>query len=193
MKTKILIASLCFSALSPCFADEVENQIGLGLQAYQNKDYQTSIDELQYAIASIREALNAQNALLMPEAPEGWTASEVTDSSASMAMLGGGTHMSRTYSQGDKSIELNVMSGAMASSLTMLTNPMFISGNPNMKPYRYKQYKGVLETLEYQLKATLGIAGQIMVQINGENTSKEELEAFIALINFSAIQAALLQ
>lgn len=193
MKHLLLPLSLCL-ATTCVQADQVENQINMGLEAYSNKEYQVAIDELQYAIAEIRELLNAENAQLLPEAPEGWNSSAVENNSAGMALMGGGTHMARSYDSGGKSVEVTILTGAMAGSLAMLSNPMFISNNPNMKPYRYQRYKGVQEQNDTQSKITLGIAGQIMIQLSGSGgATQEDLEMILGMMDFPAIQAALLQ
>lgn len=196
MLLKIIGAGALALASIAASADEVEDQIGLGLEAYPNKEFRTAIDDLNYAVAQIREQLDAQNAVLLPEPLAGWTAGEVENASASMAMMGGGTHMSRTYQRGSESIEITVTAGSpmMAAALAMMNNPMLLSSDPSLKPYRYQRIKGMKKHAGDRTEVTLGIAGQIMLQLNADRLSDEAIiEQYLDAIDFDRIREAFLQ
>jgi hypothetical protein len=167
----------------------------LGLEAYQANDYKVAIEELKYAVAQIQEKLNAANNTLLPDPPAGWTASEVENASAGMAMMGGGTHMSRSYQKGEQSVEISIMAGSpmITGGLAMINNPMLLASDPSIKPYRYKRSKGMKQISEGSIEITLALAGQIMVQLSGEGVDEPTLEKFLDGMNFTAIQESLLQ
>mgnify|MGYP000025297832 CR=1 FL=1 len=54
----------------------------------------TAVDELNYAVAQIQQKLNTQNETLLPEPLDGWTAGEVENTSAAMAIMGTDTFAS---------------------------------------------------------------------------------------------------
>ena len=138
-------------------ADEITDQIHSALEAYEQQDYQGAIGDLNYAVAQIQEILNAQNAQLLPEPLEGWTASEVENVGAAMAMLGGGTSMTRRYTRDSEELEINITANSpwIASMMQMMTNPMLMAGNPDLKPYRYKRINGMKETSDGRIDARL--------------------------------------
>lgn len=195
MKLTQSLAALLLLSSSAVFADEVEDQIQLGLEAYQAKDYKIAIDELNYAVAQMQEKLNQENASLLPEALPGWTTGEVENASAAMAMMGGGTNMSREYSKDGQSINLSVTAGSpmMAAALTMINNPMLINSDPSLKPFRFKRHKGMLQQSSGDIEITLAVLGQIMVQATGSNTDLESVEQYLEALDFDKLQSALLQ
>lgn len=196
MLLRIIGAGALALASFGVIADEIEEQIGLGLESYRNKEYRAAIDDLNYAIAQIREQLDSQNAGLLPEPLAGWTAGEVENASAGMAMMGGGTHMSRTYQRGPESVEITVTAGSpmMAAALSMMNNPMLLSSDPSLKPYRYQRIKGMKKQLGERTEVTLGIAGQIMLQLNASQLSDEGvIEQYLDAVNFDRLREAFVQ
>ncbi len=192
---KVVMGVVLMVSIGGAMADAVEDQIGMGLEAYQAKDYKVAIDELNYAVAQIQEKLNAANNTLLPDAPDGWSASEVENASAGMAMMGGGAHMSRSYQRGEQSVEISIMAGSpmITGGLAMINNPMLLASDPSIKPYRYKRNKGMKQTSDGAIEVTLAVAGQIMVQLSGSGVDDATLEKFLDAMDFDAIQESLLQ
>ncbi|MDM3871128.1 hypothetical protein QSV34_07125 [Porticoccus sp. W117] len=195
MKTTLpLIAALLLA--SPAFADKVTEQIELGIEAYNDKDYQAAIDELQYAISQIQSKLDKDNAQLLPEPLEGWKAEDVEHNNAAMAMMGGGTHMSKRYRKGRESVEISISANSpMVTGLgAMINNPMLLRSDPNAEPFRYQRNKGIKRKERNSVEITLMLAGQILLQVKGQNLSDEAvLEEFLAAMDLKAIKLALLQ
>lgn len=192
---KVVMGVVLMVSIGGAMADAVEDQIGMGLEAYQAKDYKVAIDELNYAVAQIQEKLNAANNTLLPDAPDGWSASEVENASAGMAMMGGGAHMSRSYQRGEQLVEISIMAGSpmITGGLAMINNPMLLASDPSIKPYRYKRNKGMKQTSDGAIEVTLAVAGQIMVQLSGSGVDDATLEKFLDAMDFDAIQESLLQ
>jgi hypothetical protein len=180
----------------PAAADEVTDQIQSALEAYEQQDLQGAISDLNYAVAQIQEMVNTQNAQLLPEPLEGWTASEVENAGAAMSMLGGGTNMTRRYQHDGESVEINIVANSpwVMSMMQMMGNPMLMASNPNLKPYRYKRLKGMKDTSDGRTEVTLSVVGQIMVKVTGQNLADEAvIEQYLDAIDFEKIQTALLQ
>lgn len=194
MKMRVLACSLLLALSGPALADEVEEQFSLALEAYKDKDYKAAIEEINYALAQIQEKLNQENARLLPEALAGWTASEVENASAGLAMMGGGTNMSRSYSRGQERVEITVTAGSpmVAGFLGMINNPMLLANDPSTKAYRYKRIKGMKKDTGNGMEITLSVAGQIMVQINGRGVDEQVIEQYLDAIDFKKLEAAFL-
>jgi hypothetical protein len=179
-------------------ADEIEEQIDLGREAYRSQDYKVAIDELNYAVAQIQELLNAQNANLLPEPLDGWTASEVENNSGAMGMavLGGGTLMSREYQRDNQRVSIMLTAGSpmMSAMLTMMNNPMLMASDPTMKPYRFKRIKGMKQTSESEVEVTLALAGQVLIQVGARGGDDNDAAAtsYLEALDFDRIEAALL-
>ena len=195
MNMRYMILGLLLVSPISVSADEVEDQIRQGLQAYQSQDYRAAVDELNYAIAYIQEKLNSKNSKLLPEPLKGWTASEIENASGAMSMMGMGSHMSRSYQHGNERIEISITAGSpmVAGALAMINNPMMLSGNPNMKPFRYHHIKGIKEVSGQRIEITLAIAGQIMIQLSGSNTGEAVIKQYLDAMNFDAIKKSFLQ
>ncbi len=194
MLRNALLATLLGVVSLGAAADEIEDQIRLGLESYQNKDYRAALDDLNYAVAQIQEKMTAQNVTLLPEPLDGWTASEV-ESSAGMAMMGGGTTMSRSYQRDSESVEITITAGSpmIAAALSMINNPMLLGTSPDLKPYRYQRIKGMKQVSDGRIEITLALAGQIMIQVNASNLADEEtVTRYLDAMDFERIQGALL-
>ncbi|MGB5614629.1 MAG: hypothetical protein WBM71_15885 [Sedimenticolaceae bacterium] len=195
MLRRLLIGILLTTSISAT-ADEVEDQINLALDSYRSKNYKAAVDDLNYAVAQIQEKLNSTNATLLPEPLDGWTATEVENNSAGMAMLGGGTQMSRSYQRGSESLEISIIAGSpmVAGLLMMINNPMLLSSSPDMKPYRHKRIKGMQQVSGNRVETTLALAGQIMVQVDATNLADPAvIEQYLEAMDFDQIQSAFLQ
>ncbi|MGB5451860.1 MAG: hypothetical protein WBM59_04260 [Sedimenticolaceae bacterium] len=195
MLRRLLIGILLTTSISAT-ADEVEDQINLALDSYRSKNYKAAVDDLNYAVAQIQEKLNSTNATLLPEPLDGWTATEVENNSAGMAMMGGGTQMSRSYQRGSESLEISIIAGSpmVAGLLMMINNPMLLSSSPDMKPYRHKRIKGMQQVSGNRVETTLALAGQIMVQVDATNLADPAvIEQYLEAMDFDQIQSAFLQ
>lgn len=193
---KTVISTLLAAMLSTTlFSDEIEEQIKVGLESYQSGDSKTAIEDLNYAIAKLQEKVNAENAKLLPEPLEGWSAEAVSNGSGAMTILGGGTQMSRSYTHGAERVKISIMSGPMiGATLGMINNPMLLGNNPDTTAYRYKRYKGMKKINGNSTEVMLSVSGQIMVQIeaNGVKNAMKVIENYLHEIDFAKLKEALL-
>jgi len=191
---RLLLALAAGLLVGNAQADEVADQIQAGLDAYGHQDYRLAVEELNYALAQIQQKLNASNATLLPEPLAGWSADPVDNTSAAMALMGGGTNMSRTYRRDDQSVEISIIANSpmVAGMMAMISNPMVIASNPDMKPYRYQRLKGIQETSGDTLSITLGMGGQVMIKLEGRGLKDEKvLEDYLSAMDFKRIRGAL--
>lgn len=195
------LATMISLGVSNLYADEISDQIGSGLKAYEEKDYKLALEELKFAEAQLQELVNTENATLLPEPLEGWDAKEVK--TQSMGMLGGGSTMTREYSKGKQSMKIEITANSPLLNMVsmMMKNPMMMASQPDMKPYRYKRTKGVTELKNGKLTAKLILAGQILVNLELKDRDKERLKEkgkeiikqFLDEMDFAKIKEAFLE
>ncbi|WP_434983486.1 hypothetical protein [Vreelandella zhaodongensis] len=166
-------------------ADEVVEQIELGLELYQEQEYGAAITELEFAIEDMRKLMSGRIAQTFPEAPEGWTAQEASSSSAggsgAAAMFGaGGTSLERAYQQDDGNGQLTASmmldSPLIQSMGALFNNPAMIAAQPNMERIRLGREAAVVkwEPERSRAEVTLLLDGRIMMQVKGENLDSQD-------------------
>jgi hypothetical protein len=93
-------------------------------------------------------------------------------------------------------VEINITANSpwIAGMMQMMSNPMLMAGNPDLKPYRYKRVNGMKESTEGHVEVTLSLASQVMVKVTGDSLSDEAvIEQYLDAMDFEQIQTALLQ
>ena len=195
VKSLLLTASL--AAAPVLFADEVIEQIDLGVQAYKGGELRQAVQELQYAVAQIQEVLNAQYTKLMPEPLAGWMADEPEAQSAGVAVMGGGTQVSRQYRKEDtrESVKIQLMADSpfLQAMSMMLSNPMMIQSDPSTKLYRLGKYRGMIKHQKgsKRWEISLMVANRILVQVFGDGLdSKVPAETYLEALDLKAVEKA---
>jgi hypothetical protein len=191
---------LCGAALtlaSHLAADEITDQVDIGVQAYKAGEMRQAIQELQYAIAQIQEQLDSQYTKLMPEPLEGWSAQEAQSQSAGMSMMGGGTQVSRDYNKngGNESVRIQVMADSpfLQAMSMMLSNPMMMQSDPSSKLYRHGRHRGMIkhQRNSNQWEISLMVANRIMVQVSGNGLESEApLEDYLKALDLAKVEKA---
>ena len=189
MLRRLLISILLTTSISAS-ADEVEDQINLGLESYKNKEYKAAVDDLNYAVAQIQEKMNLKNATLLPEPLDGWTATAVENNSAGMAMMVGGTQMSRSYQHDSESLEILITSGSpmVAGVLMMINNPM-VAGASGGKLQTVNGQRAIVQYAEATGSGEVNIVvdNRFMVTVRGQKIEREELLAYAEAMDYEAL------
>lgn len=185
LKAAVVASVLLFPAAQSALADEVVEQIELGLELYQGQEYGAAITELEFAIEDMRKMMSGLIAQTFPDAPEGWTAHEATSGSAgggAAIMFGaGGTSLERSYQQdgGDGQLTASMMidSPLIQSMGALFNNPAMIAAQPNMERVRLGREAAVVKwEPEYsRAEVTLLLDGRIMMQVKGENLESQDV------------------
>ncbi len=201
LKVSVLISMVpMISTLStPVFADEISDQITLGLEAYKEQDYKTAVEELKFATAQLQQLQQAEIQKLMPKALDGWTEKEQKgNNQAAMSMLGGmggGTTMKSEFQRSRERVIIEVMANSpmMGMMTMMLKNPAMMAGQQNTKPYRYKKAKGMIKTENNKTEITLMLAGQILIKATGRQLEDDAvLKEYLEQLDFNKLKEALL-
>ncbi len=190
-----LAGALC--AAPALQADEITDQIDLGKTNYEKGELRQAKQELEYAIAQIQELLDNEYTKLMPEPLAGWNAEPPQAQTASMAMMGGGTQISRSYRNDatGESVELQIMADSpfLQAMSMMLSNPMMMRSDPDMKMYKLGRDRGMIKhaagSSEWEI--SLLVANRILVQANGRGLKDETaVEAYLQALNMQEVEKA---
>ncbi len=169
-----LVAALPLAAA----ADELEDQIKLGLKLYQQGKYNKAAEELEFALAQLRQKKANSLTAVFPEAPSGWKAQEPMSKSAASGLLGGGISASRAYRQeggkGRASIELMSDSPLIQSLGMMLSNPMFMQGNRGARLVKVQGYKAMLSKRGRGAELQALVEGKVLLKVSASRCPQPE-------------------
>ena len=155
------------------------------------------MQDLQYAIGQIQERLNTGYTSLMPEPLPGWRAEAAESQSAGMAMMGGGTQVSRSYFKegGQESVQIQIVAESpfLQVMAMMMSNPMMMQSDPSSKLYRLGSHRGIVKHAagSDQWEISLLVANRILVQVQGQGlTSQEPVEGYLKALDLPAVERA---
>ena len=175
---------LTLPVAASALADEVVEQIELGLELYQEEDYGAAVTELEFAISDIRKLMSGRIAGTFPDAPAGWTAGEAESAGgggAAALMGGGGAILQRSYREDERDGRLeaslmidNPMVQGMAA---MFNNPAMIAAQPNMERVRMGRETAIVkwEADRSRVEATLLLDGRILMQVKGQGVDSPDV------------------
>ena len=185
LKTAMAATALTLAVAQGALADEVIEQIEVGLELYQEEEFGAAITELEFAIEDIRKMMSAQIAQTFPEAPEGWLAEDAVSGGSgggAAAMFGaGGTSLERVYreEEGEGQLTASMMldSPLIQSMGALFNNPAMIAAQPNMERVRLGREAAVVkwEPERSRAEVTLLLDGRIMMQVKGDNIASQDV------------------
>lgn len=148
-------------AAAPAFADDVTDTLSSALQAYEEGDIDYAIEELDYAKSLMQAMKTTALEQFLPEPPDGWEMAVDSDSSAGMAMLGGGVGTEGVYTNGTDEFSISIMvDNPMVTAFGGMLNNAGLLG---MKVERIGREKFVVDDDEI----TGLIDGRILVRAEG--------------------------
>ncbi|GAA0422232.1 hypothetical protein GCM10009133_33490 [Cocleimonas flava] len=195
----VSLASTLSMLSAPVVADEVSDQITVALEAYNEKDYKSAVEELKFVTAQVQQLYQAEIQQLMPKPLDGWKEREQkNNNAAAMTMLGGmggGTGMKSEFTRNRENVIVEVMANSpmMGMMTMMLKNPAMMAGQQNTKPFRYKKAKGMIKTEKNRSEITLVLAGQILITLKGRQLEDDAvLKEYLEQLDFAKLKDALL-
>ena len=152
-------------------ADEISDQIKRGMKLYEDGNLSGAVEELEFALAQMRQKKAESLTTIFPKAPSGWKAEKPQAQSAGRAMLGGGINVTQTYvqdgGQGRVSMEVLTDSPFIQTLGMILANPMMMQGGDQGKLIRIHGEKGVIKEMQ-------GNAAELQVLIDKKILFKVE-------------------
>ena len=197
-KSTPLIAAmaLALSVAAPAGADDITDQLDTARTEYDSGDLRKAVQTLQFAVASIQEKINLDLLKLLPEPLDGWRADEPQAQSAGMAAMITGTSLTRRYFRDDGAeVEISIMADSplMPMMTMMLSNPMMMQTNPNMRIYNHNGQRGMIqhEKNSDSWEISLLVANKILVKVDGSGLKDQEsVEAYLNAIDMDAMTKA---
>lgn len=194
MKKLMLIlvcVSLVFALGSMALADEVTDTIGKATSLYSGGKYSQALTELNYAISQIHNLMIEQYKQAFPEARPGFTAEDFSSQAAGAALLGGGITVSRNYNKangGNVYVETVSDSPMLSFVTSLMTNPMFISGEKQMITIggekAIKEWSDADNSGELQIV----IANRVLLTVRGSDVSFDEVKAYAEAYNYTLLK-----
>lgn len=174
-------ALILVAIANPTLADEVTDTLSSALQAYSEGDIDYALEELDYAKQLLQEMTTQELVGFLPEAPAGWTR-EISDDNVTggLAMLGGGSGASATYTDGAETVEITLI--ADSPMVTMFAGMLTNAGMLGMKLHRVGREKFV----DNDGELTGLIDNRILVQAEG--AAPEVMIPLLKGIDFKALQ-----
>ncbi len=172
---------------SPARADDVTDQIDQALAAYRKHDLPVALAALEAAANLLRQAQADALKAVLPPPPPGWNADQVDTSAAGVAMLGGGTTVSRTYHNGGQQVEVQIItdSPVLQGMAALINSPLAAAAGMQTvviggRPMSYAANDNSFMAL---------IAGKTIVKVAGNKATPEPtLHGFIAAIDFTTLE-----
>jgi len=184
---KQFVVALCLAAGlgSASAADEIEDAIAAGLEAYRAGDVAGAREELDYAATLLGQKKAAGLAAFLPPAFDGWTRSDGDASAAGAALFGGGLNASADYTRGADMVEIQIMADSpmVAGMGAMLGNPAMMATQGEMRRVGRQRY---VVTADGGVMALVG--GRALVQLSG-SAAREDKIAYFEAIDFSGLEA----
>lgn len=173
------------------FADDVTDSIDEAMKYYNEGEYADAVDSLNYAAHMIKEKKAEGLASFFPEPLEGWKAEESSSETTPAAMFGGGVTAERVYTKGNSEISIGVVTDSpmLQGMMMMFSNPMFASQDGG-KLKKIKKQKAIVKYDKGRKNGEIMIivANRIMVQIEGQRVTKEELMEYAEAIDYKLLE-----
>ena len=173
--SKMMTASLVVlaMAISPAHADEVTDAIDEAIAAYEEGDLSYAQESLTFASQLIAQMKTATLADLLPDALDGWEASEAESETMGAAMFGGGSTVSKVYTKGDKVVSIQYIADSplLAQMAVMFANPAMATAGGG-KLLRIGRQKAMVDqegTIQFL------VDNRIMVEISGDAAEDDKM------------------
>jgi hypothetical protein len=172
---------------SPARADDVTDQMDQARSAYQKHDLPTAVAALEAAANLLRQAQADALKAVLPPPPPGWNADQVDTSAAGVAMLGGGTTVSRTYHNGGQQVEVQIItdSPVLQGMAALINSPLAAAAGMKTvviggRPMSYAPNDNSYMTL---------VGGKTIVKVAGNKATPEAtLHDFIAAVDLATLE-----
>lgn len=166
--------------------DDVVTSINEGLEFYQDGEYAEAVSSLNYAVQLIQQKKGETLGSLLPDALDGWKASEAESQSAGAAMFGGGVTAEREYTKGNSRISVQIVTDSpmLQSIMMMFSNPMFATADGG-KMVRVGKQKAIVRYQKADRSGELQMVvdNRFLITVDGDDVTNEELLEYAKAID----------
>ncbi len=190
-KLQTMLSLSLFLAIFSSFGwgDEISDTIEDALASYKQGNISATKEDLSYVLELLRQKRGEQMKAYLPAPLTGWHADKATAQMAGVGMLGGGTTLSRVYTQKRAKIRIEIIADSplIAGLGSMFSNPILSSGGKLKRINREKAMINYLPNLKSG-EITLMIDKRFMVTIKGEGVLEETLISYAQAIDFEGLK-----
>lgn len=178
-----LIALLCPAVVR---ADEIEDAINAALKLYKEGKLDEAAVQLDAATKSLDAKQGLTVAAVLPDDIAGWKGGK-TDTS-SLAALGGGQTIERSYRKGEKKAVISIVAGSptLNQVSAFLANPA-IGGLLGMKAKKVGDVNAMVQPKEGLLQ--FAVNERYLVAVQGRKLTENELAELAAGVNIDLLKA----
>ncbi len=171
--------------------DDVLATIAQAVKQYKAGDLAGAASNVDYAAQLIRQKKSEKMKSLLPGPLAGWQAQDANAQAMGTAVFGGGVTVSRKYTKGPSSVEVEIVSDSpvLQSVMMMLNNPMFAGAGGGT----LEMIKGQRAIVKYNKgnrngEVNIVVAGRFMVTVKGQQVSRTDLAAYAAAVDYNGLQ-----
>jgi len=189
MRGIVTAAAIGLMALAlPAAADEVEDAAKEAMELYKKGDLAGAAGQLDYAAQLIRQQKGESLSKMLPDPLPGWTAEDASSQATGAAMFGGGVTAERTYSKGDSSMTLAVVTDSplLQGMMAMFTNPsMMASSGAKLEKIAGQRASVQYDAANRSGEITMVLENRFLVTLRGNDVSKEDMVAQLGRLEAS--------
>jgi len=176
----------------PAFADDVIDSINEGLKYYKDGSYSQAAESLNYASQLIQQKKGESLKSLLPEPLKGCDSQEADSQAMGTAMMGGGLSASRSYTKGDSSVEVRIMTDSpmLQAMMMMFSNPMMAASDGG-KMEKISGQKAIVKYQQSERSGEINImaANRFLVTVEGYDISVQDLKAYAGALDYNKLAA----
>ncbi len=189
-KTAVIILCLCILMPSFIMAEEqdpVIQTIEQALKEYKDQNYSNAATNLDYASQLIRQKKGETLATFLPEALEGWTASEGTSQATAASLFGGGLTAERHYTKEMAKINIAILTDSplLQPMIMMFSNPIFAASARQFE--LINGYKGIIKYQNNGGEVNIVVNNRYLVTVKGQRVSRDDLMNYAKNIDLKGI------
>lgn len=187
MKTLMLTLAALASLSVPLVADEVEDAISAALKHYKEGHLTEAGTALQSAQNLLTEKRGLSLSSVLPDDIKGWKGGKVE--AASLAALGGGNTIERSYRKGEKKATISIAmdSPTLTQVSSFLSNPA-LGGLLGIKQRKVGELTAMMHPKEGLLQMV--VSKHYLVQIQGKKLAEDELAELAGGVKVDVLQSA---
>ena len=179
----LLCPAICASGAR---ADEIEDAIASALKLYKEGRLGEADAGLQTALNLLNDKRGLSLSAALPDEIAGWKGGKVE--STSLAALGGGNTVERSYKNGDKKAVVSIAADSpmLAQVSGFLSNPA-LGGLLGIRQKKIGELSAMLHTKEGLLQ--MAVNNRFLVQVQGKKLSEDELASLAAGVKVDVIKS----
>lgn len=189
MKVIATTTLACALALSTTtWADEITDAVDEAMNAYKDGQFSEAVSQLDYAAGLIRQKKAEGILAVFPDPLSGWSAEDAESQAAGGMMMGGGITANRSYSKGDMSISIELVTDSplLQSMMGMFNNPSLITMSGG-KLIKIQGHKAILNGQSQDPEVILIVDGNAMFTLRANGASEDDVKAYGEALNLEAL------